>query len=1016
MANIHEQFSAQFARFEKPGRGWQVFDQPVSPEPPFQEFRGYSLDEALDDGRRPTFLSSLLGRVRQKLSTQSPTLEHLTPSEAEPDPEEFFRTEILELNVSVPSKLNVNADSFAPILYSLEYVREPIAFELLGLPEDIRLSFAGNPGDMRSLERTLQSHVPEATLMLHDSVLQAEWERREFLETAVVEFGLERPWAFPVATNTHDIFIDVAAVLGGLDEGELGLFQVLFAPVQNDWRNTLIRALSQGGKPLFVNAPELYKSAERKVASPLFGVVVRIASKARTFDRAWDIASKIASAMGSFRDLQGNELIPLTNDDYPYEKHVGDVPLRQSHRSGMILNQDELLGFVHLPTSAVRAEKFRRDGAKTKRLPKHLEASSGLFLGTNEHAGVSLPVYLTPDQRVRHMHVIGTSGTGKSTFLFNCIRDDIEHGEGLSLLDPHGDLTEQILNIIPENRIEDVILFDPSDEEYSIGFNILSAFSDAEKNLLASDLVSVFQRLSTSWGDQMGSVLNNAILAFLESSQGGTLADVRRFLLESDFRKDFLKTVQDSEVIYYWEKAFPQLTGNKSIGPVLTRLESFLAPKSIRYMVSQKENRLNFSEIFDTKKIFLAKLSQGVIGRENAYLLGSLIMAKFQQTAMARQRQKEQSRSYFWIYCDECHNFITPSIGEILTGARKYRTGLVLAHQELRQLQRDPEVGASIQAAHTRIVFRTTDADARSLEQGFSSFEARDFQNLPTGQAICRIERSDFDFNLSIKLPKSIDLATAEERTAAIVQASRVKYGTARSIVEAVMRTHSAEEPRKASAPSQREQQAERDSTAPGAAPLVPRTIDRAEESNSIQSESPEAEVTEKEHESIKRRIRAEAETLDYTVRMEEKVLDGDGRVDVVLERGALSIACEIAITTTIDHEVGNVSKCLRAGFRRVAVIGLSKRRLSNIEQAVKAAVSSADLSLIGFYSLADFISKLREWSEEDPRGGATERSKSRKQGINLISGNLNEGDRRAREKQMLAELAQRMKKTQSGV
>src|SRR5258707_14856683 len=148
----------------------------------------------------------------------------------------------------------------------------------------------------------------------------------------------------------------------------------------------------------------------------------------------------------------------------------------------------------------------------------------------NEHAGQKVSVELTAEQRTRHCHIVGASGTGKSTLLFNLIRQDIENGEGVAVLDPHGDLIDRICGIIPPERVADVVLVDPADDEYAIGFNILSAHSELEKTLLASDLVSVFQRLSTSWGDQMQSVLQNTILAFLESDRKGTLADMRRFL------------------------------------------------------------------------------------------------------------------------------------------------------------------------------------------------------------------------------------------------------------------------------------------------------------------------------------------------------------------------------------------------------------------------------------------------------------------------------------------------------
>jgi hypothetical protein len=212
--------------------------------------------------------------------------------------------------------------------------------------------------------------------------------------------------------------------------------------------------------------------------------------------------------------------------------------------------------------------------------------------------------------------------------------------------------------------------------------------------------VSVFERLSTSWGDQMGSVLRNTVLAFLESDQGGTLADLRRFLIEPAFREKHLKSVRDPDIVYYWKKGFAQLSGNKSIGPAITRLDTFLAPKPIRYMVSQQVNRLDFRDILDTGKIFLAKLPQGQMGKENAFLLGSLLVAKFQQLAMGRQAQKETTRKDFWLYIDEFQNFITPSMTEILTGARKYRLGLILAHQELRQLERDREVASAVLSNH----------------------------------------------------------------------------------------------------------------------------------------------------------------------------------------------------------------------------------------------------------------------------------------------------------------------------
>ena len=375
--------------------------------------------------------------------------------------------------------------------------------------------------------------------------------------------------------------------------------------------------------------------------------------------------------------------------------------------------------------------------------------------------------------------MIGATGTGKSTFLLNSIVQDIQCGNGVAVLDPHGDLIESVLNYIPANRLKDVILIDPSDPEYSVGFNILKANTELEKEVLSSDLVSVFQRFSTSWGDQMTSVLANTLLAFLESSEGGTLLDVRRFLIEPTFRDRVLKTVSDPSILYYWNKEFPIIKTN-SIGSILTRLDSFLRPKAIRHIFSQKEG-LNFSDILNSQKILLVKLSHGLIGESNSYLLGSLLVSKIYQTALSRQSTHMDDRKEFYVYIDEFQNFITPSISSILSGGRKYRLGLILAHQSLDQISSaNTELASALIAnAGIRVCFRLGESDAVKLEKGFASFTSEDLLNLSTGEAICRVGRSDMDFNVSV--PKDIVSSQAPASAADVIQSSRTRYGVLRS-------------------------------------------------------------------------------------------------------------------------------------------------------------------------------------------------------------------------------------------
>jgi hypothetical protein len=977
MPSVHELVSEQFHRWEERGRGWQVFDRPVALEPPFIPF-AYSLPKpAADDGRRPTLFSSLIQGLSRAVSpkTQSPPL---VLEESEAEPQTLQRQPPVELQVLLPRDFDAPRSVFAQLLKSVFPSDEPFCFELLGLPDRSALQLALAPADSLRVRKQIKAFFPDLSVIEGKDMLAKVWDESDDGETLIIEFGLAREFMLPLALTRSDPFVGLAAALDDLQSGELALLQVLFQPVASPWDESITQALNdRDGKPVFVNAPHLTMAGETKVQQPLFAAVVRIATRASEFDRAWAIARDLASGLRVFSNPAGNELIPLLNEGYHPAQHEEDVLLRQTHRSGMILTLDELLGFVHLPS--IEVPKLARQLTKTKAAPENL--SAGILLGHNTHAGRTVEVRLSAEQRVRHAQIIGASGTGKTTLLFNLIRQDIENGQGLALLDPHGDLVERILGVIPKERIGDVVLVDPADEEYSIGFNILSAHSDLEKQLLASDLVSVFKRLSSSWGDQMGSVLQNAILAFLESNRGGTLLDLRRFLLEPAFRTEFLKSVQDSEVLYYWQKAFPQLTGNKSIGPVLTRLETFLARKQIRYMVGQPINRLDFGEIMDTGKILLAKLSQGLLGNENSYLLGTVLVAKFQQLAMSRQAQWAAARRDFWLYMDEFQNFITPTLAEILTGARKYRMGLVLAHHELRQLEREKEVASAVLSnCYTRIVFRVGDDDAGKLADGFASFEARDLQNLAIGHAIARVERSDFDFNLSIPLPTEPNQDEAAQRREDVITASRKKYGTARSAVEAMLRQGPEPSPKEtkatqASLPPKPEQQQREDS---------PKSFEPPKSSEAPKSTLPEEEAVEAErakteaprdlgrggaqHKAIQQRIKEAAEKIGFLSVIEKQVSVSPGSVDLVLERDGQVIACEISITTTIDHEVGNISKCLKAGFPKVAVICLDEERLRKIAAAVAGSLGAETSAQVVYYLPDAFIAYLHSLPVAAPK------------------------------------------------
>jgi hypothetical protein len=1016
MPNVHEQLSAQFAAFDRRGRGWQVFPAPVSPEPAFAPFTGYALAAVADDGRVPTIGSSLLTGLSRWLKKE-PALPPLLEPEA-PEVRPTTAGALVEFQATLPDTLKLPREAFEAFLAQLSVCAQPLAFELIGSPDHIATQFVAHASDAALVRRQLTAYFPDATFVPTPNSLAA-FQDDDGVQV-VVEFGLSREFVRKLASGKLDPFVGIVGALSELRQGEAGLFQVLFEPCRHRWSQSIMRSVTDArGEPFFVNRPELLILAEEKVSKPLYGVVVRLAAQGDTFEDAWEILRSLAGGLRVFADPAGNELIPLRNDDYPLDAHLADVLSRQSRRSGMLLNLDELIGFVHLPSPDIRTAKFSRQATNTKSAPRPFTGRSGILLGNNVHAGETRQVRLTAEQRTRHLHCVGASGTGKSTFLLNLIQQDIAAGEGIAVFDPHGDLIDRILGEIPPDRIRDVILVDPSDESASIGFNILSAHSDLEKTLLASDLVAVFRRLSTSWGDQMEGVLRNAILAFLESSQGGTLSDLRRFLLDSKFRDRFLPTINDADIRFYWQKGFTQLSGGKSIGPVLTRLEEFLSPKPLRYMVAQSVNRLNFAEILDSGKIFLAKLSQGAIGKENAYLLGSLLMAKFQQTAMARQRQALTARRDFFIYLDEFQNFITPSLAEILSGARKYRIGLTLAHQELWQLERDREVASAVLSnPYTRVVFRVGDDDAKKLEGGFSSFETHDLQNLGTGEAIARVERSDFDFNLAIPFPAEPDQVAAETRREEVIALSRRTYATPRAEIETALSQQfqaEAEAPRPAAVRKTPE-------PPPSQPPPTHPTANTSEAEPAPVPEPPKIVPEPKpltdpgrggeQHKAIQKRLKEAAERLGYLVTTEKPVLDRTGSVDLALESSRRSIGVEITVTTTIDHEVGNVTKCLKAGFQTVAVVSSSEAKLRQMEEAVVGTVGAELAVRVRYFSPDSFLSFLESLAKEDATASVPQPTESKRRGwqVKRSAPKLTPEELKAKENAALQMLASSMK------
>lgn len=901
-------------------------------EPPYRPLFGKQRVKAgiIDDGRVPSFFERLQGRLRQ--TAPKPALDRLPTSVSHNGP-----GDLVEIQVLLPTTLSIGHGASAGLLGSLSGISRHIAFEIVGLPDKVITQFVCDTPDHPIVRGSIRSCIPEARLVDRRDFLFDDWFAEDRF-CASCSFGLgER--VFRTLRQDHDVdpLTEIVARLDDLSAGELALVQVLFAPAVMPWGTDLLDFASN-----IEDQDKVLPLIRDKFSEPLFATVVRVAALAPERDAAVERFRRLVHAVTATTRSPANELVPV-GGEHTIEDQMMDILERQTRRRGMLLSLSELRTLVHLP-SEVHSARLLRATAKTKAPPSIL-AQTGIVLGTNEHDGVTRKVALSAAQRVRHMHCVGSSGSGKSTLLLSMAIQEVEQGNGFAVLDPHGDLIDDIVARIPESRARDVVLFDPSDETFPIGFNVLSAHSELEKTLLSSDFVGVFRRLSsTTFGDQMVGVLSNAVLAILESEQGGTLFDLRRFLSDKTFRHSFLRSVKDDEVVHYWRNEFPLLKGNAH-SPILTRLNTFLRPKVLRYMVAQRDDRLDFRAIMDARKIFLAKLSHGLIGQENAHLLGSLLVAKIAQAAVSRQDEEAAKRQPFTLYLDEFHHFVTPSVASILSGARKYGLGLVLAHQEMRQIKaRSEEVASAVLAnSYTRIVFQVGEQDARALADGFAFFEASDLQRLSVGHAIARVERADFDFNLETIPPPAAPELLKDQRSDLIQTWSRRSYGRPREEVEAMLA-----QTRDTVAPIEEPEPA---SDAP--APRGRR--ERPSEPVRAQTLPGRGGTQHKYLQSLVKRL---AEDRGFVVHVEKTVLEGHGHIDVALELAELRIACEISVTTRVTHEVGNLTKCLAAGFSYAVLVSSDERLLELARDEVRESGDDR-IRLVNLDGLVEFLDEI---------------------------------------------------------
>ncbi len=391
------------------------------------------------------------------------------------------------------------------------------------------------------------------------------------------------------------------------------------------------------------------------------------------------------------------------------------------------------------------------------------------------------------DDRRRHLYVIGKTGMGKTNMLENMVIADIKKGKGVGVVDPHGEFAEKILDFVPENRIDDVIYFNPADLEYPIAFNPLERVDVEHRHLVASGIMGVFKKIWPDvWSARMEYILNNSLLALLEYSSS-TLLDIMRMLAEKDYRNEIIGSLKDPVIKAFWTNEFARYTQRletEAVAAIQNKVGQFVSNPLIRNIIGQTHSTIDMRKIMDDGKILVVNIAKGRIGEDNSALLGAMIVTKLQLAAMSRVDIPMEKRQDFYLYVDEFQNFSTESFANILSEARKYRLNLILAHQYIEQL--DEKVRAAIFGnVGTIACFRVGAEDAELLEKEFMpGFNANDLVNLSK-------------YNIYVKLmidgvasrpfsAETIEPAkpSHESFRDVIVENSRSRYSALRKIVE----------------------------------------------------------------------------------------------------------------------------------------------------------------------------------------------------------------------------------------
>lgn len=657
------------------------------------------------------------------------------------------------------------------------------------------------------------------------------------------ELVLKEEYSYPISTLEHMERDPVEALINSLirlESGDGAAIQIMLRPANPKWPNRgkflVARKRRQREGALDINPMDLAKAAykspdqwhqesvqyqpskleesilqnmEEKMRHPGFEVLVRVIASSGTYDRAQMILRNIANSFALFEAPGSNGFRFLESRDIQGLVTAFIFRFFPPEVKSNILATNELATLFHLPN-----DQFNASTAVERQLSKQVDGpvnlpSAGLLLGYNLYRGIKKEIRLSHEDRRRHMYIIGQTGTGKSTILENIVVQDMLAGNGLAFIDPHGDAAEKLLSMVPKERAEDVIYFNPADMDQPLGINLFEFDSPEQKDFIIQEAINMLYKLydpdhTGIIGPRFEHWFRNAALTLMADPEGSSFIEIPKVFTDTTYLKNKFKHLQDPTVIDFWTKEMGQTSDyhkSEMLGWFVSKFGAFQSNDMMRNIIGQTKSAFNIREIMDQKKILIVNLSKGMTGDLNSKLLGMIFVIKIQAAAMSRSNVPENERSDFSLIVDEFQNFSTDSFASILSEARKYRLNLIVANQFIGQLSEEIRE-AVFGNIGTIMSYRCGPEDAEFLIKQFQPlFTERDLINIPNFNAVMKLligGLPSLPFSLAAMPPLGMK---NPEMGLAVKQLSAAKFGIQRGQVEADIFARLQNQPRPAIAP-----------------------------------------------------------------------------------------------------------------------------------------------------------------------------------------------------------------------